>query len=149
MNPEKDFMQAADRLARVVNIEAPLKAKQLLAATIDDSFTNEEYKPKASKWAKRKKDKDGAKPRDKRRGLLVKSGDLRRDVTNPEVRGSTVAVGSDLKYAKVHNEGGKAGRGKGFSMPQRQFMPIPGEEVPEVTQGLETFLTAQIDKIMP
>ena len=37
----------------------------------------------------------------------------------------------DVKYAKVHNEGLKAGRGAGFRMPQRQFMPIEGQTQPE------------------
>jgi phage gpG-like protein len=38
----------------------------------------------------------------------------------PETRRSVIY--SDLVYAAVHNEGLKAGRGKGFKMPKRQFM---------------------------
>lgn len=33
-----------------------------------------------------------------------------------------VTFATDKPYAKVHNEGGRAGRGKGFRMPKRQFM---------------------------
>jgi phage gpG-like protein len=33
-----------------------------------------------------------------------------------------VTFATSKPYAKVHNEGGRAGRGKGFRMPKRQFM---------------------------
>lgn len=33
-----------------------------------------------------------------------------------------VAWGSDKPYAQVHNEGGRAGRGSGFTMPKRQYI---------------------------
>lgn len=33
-----------------------------------------------------------------------------------------VTFATDKPYAKVHNEGGRAGRGSGFRMPKRQFM---------------------------
>ena len=36
--------------------------------------------------------------------------------TNPS------AFGSKEPYGRVHNEGLRAGRGKGFTMPRRQFM---------------------------
>lgn len=35
---------------------------------------------------------------------------------------SRVTFATDKVYAQVHNEGGRAGRGKGFIMPKRQFM---------------------------
>lgn len=33
-----------------------------------------------------------------------------------------VTFSTDKPYAKVHNKGGRAGRGRGFQMPKRQFM---------------------------
>ncbi len=33
-----------------------------------------------------------------------------------------VTFATDKVYAQVHNEGGRAGRGKGFRMPKRQYM---------------------------
>jgi len=36
--------------------------------------------------------------------------------------GKRVIFSTNKVYAKVHNEGGRAGRGKGFIMPKRQFM---------------------------
>jgi len=37
-------------------------------------------------------------------------------------QGRYVAIISPKKYAEIHNLGGKAGRGKGFIMPKRQFI---------------------------
>ena len=53
--------------------------------------------------------------------ILTKSGDLHDSIAYKKEPG-IVKVFSDLIYAKVHNEGLKAGRGKGFMMPKRQFM---------------------------
>jgi phage gpG-like protein len=51
-------------------------------------------------WAKRKSQKDNAG-----RGLLIKSGRLKRSIRVTEKSGGTVVIGTDVPYAKVHNEG--------------------------------------------
>jgi phage gpG-like protein len=56
------------------------------------------------------------------RALLIKSGRLRRSIRITEAGIDYVKVGSDVPYAQVHNDGLKAGRGKGFIMPKRKFM---------------------------
>lgn len=59
----------------------------------------------------------------RQRAILIKSGRLRNSIGARINYGrSEVVFTSSLPYAKVHNEGGKAGRGKGFTMPQRQFI---------------------------
>jgi phage gpG-like protein len=73
--------------------------------------------------------------------------------TEAEVRSvDTVAIVVNdpeaSKYAAVHNEGLQAGKGKGFKMPQRQFMPIEGEPFPELEEEVEKFLDAEMDKII-
>jgi len=45
-----------------------------------------------------------------------------KDSIKAEIKGNSVIFSTDKPYAKVHNEGGKAGRGKGFIMPKRQFL---------------------------
>jgi phage gpG-like protein len=72
-----------------------------------------------TKWPARKKaDKNPA-----RRALLVQSGTLRRHaVRGGRVRGNAVEYVFPLDYERVHNEGGQAGRGKGFTMPRRQYV---------------------------
>lgn len=56
---------------------------------------------------------------------LVQSGTLRRAVINSLQQDTFKLIHFEVKdvaYAKVHNEGLRAGRGLGFQMPKRQFM---------------------------
>lgn len=56
---------------------------------------------------------------------LVQSGTLRRAVINSLQQATFKLIHFEVKdvaYAKVHNEGLRAGRGIGFQMPKRQFM---------------------------
>ncbi len=62
-----------------------------------------------------------------RKILTGDTGDLGRSIeVQKESPGSvtiwTHPIGSNKAYARVHNEGLRAGRGKGFKMPKRQFM---------------------------
>ena len=57
----------------------------------------------------------------KRRILTGRTGNLGRSISSiPGVGWATVIA--DAPYSAVHNEGLRAGRGKGFAMPRRQFM---------------------------
>ena len=50
-------------------------------------------------WEKRKKEDAG-------RGILIKSGRLRRSITFRKKGKWAVVIGTDVPYAKIHNEGG-------------------------------------------
>lgn len=88
------------------------------------------------KWQEAKVDKDKKR---KRGSLMVDSSALMNSVRIAQATPESVvwAAGNDkIAYAEVHNEGGRAGRGAGFDMPQRQFM---GE-----AEELETIITKRI-----
>ena len=61
------------------------------------------------------------KARTNRKILTGDSGDLRRSI-KADYEKNEVRIYSDKVYARVHNEGLPAGRGKGFTMPKRQFI---------------------------
>ena len=63
-----------------------------------------------------------AKKSSRTRGILVKSGELRNSIAVKSTSFERTLIATDKKYAQVHNEGLKAGRGKGFTMPKRKFM---------------------------
>lgn len=70
------------------------------------------------RWKPRKKPDPG-------RAILVKTGRLRRSISRLSTTNKRVTIGSKGKaavYAGVHNYGLKAGQGKGFKMPKRQFL---------------------------
>lgn len=50
-------------------------------------------------------------------GLLAKS--ISRKVTN-----TSVMVGTNVKYARIHQLGGKAGRGHRANIPSRPYLPF-------------------------
>ncbi len=61
----------------------------------------------------------------KRKSILIGEkgvGIMRRHATKGSLRGRRVVFEFPLAYMKVHNDGGKAGRGSGFQMPKRQFV---------------------------
>ncbi len=73
------------------------------------------------RWDDRKK----ADKNPKKRAILVKSGTLRRSITRLSTSAKRVKIGVKGKaavYGGVHNAGLRAGRGKGFKMPKRQFL---------------------------
>jgi hypothetical protein len=90
-----------------------------------ENFRREAYQGSASSqlWPARK---DGSTDR----ALLVGDGGgrknrnapgrLRRAMLSPRTRGSDTEFVAPI-YAKVHNYGLRAGRGRGFVMPRRQF----------------------------
>lgn len=120
--------------------QAEQKARKAMEAAIVDvgntakvffvqSFRKQGWDDKSvDKWKPRKKKtyktKSGKTVDDTTRAILVKTGDLRRSIIrDPANRAAlTIRIHSDLVYAKVHNDGLRAGRGRGFKMPKRQFM---------------------------
>lgn len=133
-------------------------------------FSMEAFKKEAwvgSAWKPRQSDKDN-----KGRGILVKSGTLKRSIRiTSETRDSTT-IGTDVIYAKVHNEGSNesvqvpahlrtinlkaVGKGKQekpkqvqvkahsrkMNMPKRQFMGAS----PELTKRLTNMVQSEIMK---
>jgi phage gpG-like protein len=49
-----------------------------------------------------------------------------------------------VPYARVHNEGLRAGRGRGFQMPRRQFIG----ESKELTKKVEDIIENEIGRIL-
>lgn len=55
-----------------------------------------------------------------------------------------VTISNEVPYARVHNEGLRAGRGRGFKMPKRQFIG----ESRELTKKVEEIIETEIGKIL-
>jgi phage gpG-like protein len=120
---------------------------------VDESFQKEQYQgdSKSSKWEARADDDEADNVRTQRRALLVDSGKLIAG-TEVELRSKdTIAIAvtdpEAVKYAAVHNEGLRAGRGAGFKMKKRQFMPIPGEASPRLDNAIDKWMDKEMDKI--
>ena len=65
---------------------------------------------------------EGRKDKKNNRKILIRTGDLKKAATTAQHQGGGIAFVFNMPYARVHNEGLQAGRGKGFTMPKRQFI---------------------------
>lgn len=93
----KNYQRLKGRMTRILGTEAVAFAK--------DNFRKqgfEEFPGRVKKWKPRRK---GA-PRDKGRALLVDTGKLKRSVRVTRTTATQVHIGSDVAYARIHNEGG-------------------------------------------
>lgn len=82
------------------------------------SFRNQGFTDTGlQKWQRRKSIRN-----DKGRAILVDTGDLRNSIRVRIATFNKIVITSDLPYSAVHNYGKRSGRGKGFTMPKRQFM---------------------------
>lgn len=145
----EDLNKALEALEHLVQEELPEKAEEKMEEFIYENFEKEAYTAKGkTKWEGRKK-KDKNEDKAGKRKLLIGpgGGDGRRSI-EVDRKGASVGVGTDSEYMPVHNEGLKAGRGAGFTMPKRQHMPTPEEGVPDkVEQDLKTLQEQKINKI--
>lgn len=142
-----DFERDMREFSHLVKEELPDFIESELREVVSDSFEAEQWKGgNGKKWQARKNDKESSKSRNERRALLVGSGDLIKSY-DTERSGDEISIGSDLIYAEVHNEGKRAGRDKGFQMPQRQHAPIPGEAIPKLEEATDKFMDKRTDQI--
>lgn len=146
----KDLRKQNAEFERFVTQTLPDHIEYHAQKLVTESFQKEQYQGEnSSKWAGRKNDKESSKARTSRRALLVGAAELIRSVEVYRV-GPVITIGSDKVYAQIHNEGlqGMAFGKYPFQMPKRQFMPIPGEDMPSAfDKEVEEFANKMMDKI--
>ena len=122
---------------KLEGLRIDMEAVAELAAATGVSYFKGAFRKKAfdgKPWTPAKIDQAGKR---RRGSLMVDSAALMNSIRTAEATATRVvwAAGNDkVAYAQVHNEGGRAGRGAGFDMPQRRFM------------GQSTELEEQIDR---
>ncbi len=142
-----DFREESAKLKKFTTETLPNFVEMKAQDLVDNSFQEEKYDDKnTSKWKGRKKEEQPGKERAERRALLVKSANM-IDSTKAEREGMDVVIRSNTEYSQVHNEGLKAGKGAGFIMPKRQFMPIPGETNHQLEDEIDKFVEQSLDKL--
>ncbi len=78
-----------------------------------------------------------------RRILTGNTGDLGRSI-KMKTAPAEVTIYSDVVYSAVHNDGLRAGRGRGFIMPKRQFIG----DSPELQRALKAKIEAYLKNII-
>ena len=93
----------------------------------------DEEDPTGKKWPKSKRaaKKDGQ--------TLTDTALLRRSV-DYAATSDKVMVGSNLPYARIHQKGGKTGKGHKVDMPARPYLGVSEEDMDEVRETVADFL---------
>ena len=66
---------------------------------------------------------------------LYKGGYLKQSVDwDASGRGELLSIGSNKEYARIHQEGGQAGRGRKVTIPQRRYLGAPDGFVKELLE---------------
>lgn len=163
MNPEDQIMQLARRV-RSVAIRLPLiVGNEAVNFTLDNfkrqGFLGNSFQP----WAKRKQ--GWKKDRRPNRAILIDRGRLRRSIRIVRLSHDSVTIGSDVPYAKAHNEGLRIGviqtvkpfarrngvnvkghtRRINMKMPRRQFMG----NSPYLNTRLRRVVALEYMKVLP
>lgn len=125
---QKELQREIRRLSRTMGVLALNHFK--------GSFRKQGFVDKGlSNWTRRKGNTDVG------RAILHKTGKLKNSIRVVRKTLKSVTIGSDLKYAAVHNYGLRAGRGRGFKMPKRQFVGDSKKLERKITKELEKRVT--------
>lgn len=114
-----------------------------LAAATGVSYFKGTFRTKAfdgKPWVPAKIDQAGKR---RRGSLMVDSAALMNSIHTADASPQRVvwtAGNEKVPYAQVHNEGGRAGRGAGFDMPQRQFMGDAEELKANLDKRLQAYM---------
>ena len=60
--------------------------------------------------------------------ILLLRGNLAKSISRKVTNGSVV-IGTNVKYARIHQLGGQAGRGHKAQMPARPYLPFVGNRL--------------------
>lgn len=154
---EKYLRALKTRYGQTYEQYAPTIAARVAVEYFKNSFQTESWERK--KWKDVKRRTSGfTRGAASMRKILTGTGDLGRSIEQDASRtGKGQAVvhtnpskfaNSQKIYAAVHNEGLRAGRGKGFKMPKRQFMGESIELNKRIINELQRMLQTLINQTL-
>ena len=88
------------------------------------------FAPLSKSWIRRKEKRNQILKRLQMEGTLVST-------ISAQIRPDGVAIGSNQKYASIHQFGGKAGQGRRSVIPARPYLGVNSDDVDEITGLLE------------
>ncbi|MDR0815078.1 MAG: phage virion morphogenesis protein [Bacteroidales bacterium] len=143
--------QHATAINQLMSRTLPVKAGAIAKAHFQENFRLGGFVDNGfHKWTpakrlnpkpiKNKKSKTKTPPAANRYGTLLSGRNHLFDSINYRPEQGSVTIYNDVEYAAVHNEGLRAGRGKGFIMPKRRFMGESKELSQKITNLIDTEL---------
>jgi phage gpG-like protein len=163
----KEFNERLTRMEREYEAffsdAAPLIVGNIAVKLFKENFQSEGFFGEKWREVKRRQDtweRGGKKVNNPTKGaarlrkvLTGDTGDLGRSIAVKEAANARAVVwtdpaafGSREPYGRVHNEGLRAGRGAGFTMPRRQFIGRHEKLMQAITGGLQVKFKELVEK---
>lgn len=109
------------------------------------SFRDEGFTDKSlTKWKEVKRRQGDLKGAKSKRKILTGETKQLHDSIDYRTTGSGVEIVSDVVYAQIHNEGGKAGRNGSATIPKRQFIGESDTLNKNITTEIEVEITKRL-----
>lgn len=75
--------------------------------------------------------------------ILIRSGRLKNSITQA-ISGNALTIGTNLIYARIHQFGGKAGRGHRATIPARPYLVFRPEDPEMIARKMEAYIAQNV-----
>lgn len=141
---ERKIKENAEQIKRAIDRTIPVKAGRAAKDHFQENFKKSGFVNNGLHPWTRSKRIGTAKDSAGSYGTLLSGRNHLYSSINYKPERGKVTISNEVPYARVHNEGLRAGRGRGFKMPKRQFIG----ESRELTKKVEEIIETEIGKIL-
>lgn len=141
---ERKIKENARQIKRAIDRTIPVKAGRAAKDHFQENFKKSGFVNNGLHPWTRSKRIGTAKDSAGSYGTLLSGQNHLYSSINYKPERGKVTISNEVPYARVHNEGLRAGRGRGFKMPKRQFIG----ESRELTKKVEEIIETEIGKIL-
>ena len=140
----KKLQQHATGIAHAMNRTIPVKVGRMAENLFKDNFRKSGFVDGGVQaWERSKRIGASKDARGSYKTLMSGRQHLYSSIKSKPGKRSVI-ITNDVPYARVHNEGLKAGRGDGFTMPKRQVIG----ESKELSDGVKKIMDTEINNII-
>lgn len=142
--------QAVEKLHRIANqLKQPRKLYGVLGETLKKIHAErfkQEVDPEGNNWQPLSAKTLARKQKKGKSTKILRQDGYLSDRTAYNYNDKNVEFGSDAKYARLHQFGGKAGRGKKVTIPKRPWLGVSQQDEQKLLRKATALLQRQIDQ---
>ena len=142
--------QAVAKLHRIASrLKQPRKLYGVLGETLKKIHAErfkQEVDPEGNNWQSLSPKTLTRKQKKGKSTKILRQGGYLSDKTAYNYNDQNVEFGSDAKYARLHQFGGKAGRGKKVTIPKRPWLGVNAQDEQKLLRKATALLQRQIDQ---
>ena len=143
-------IQAAQQLHNIARqLQQPRKLYGVLGETLKKIHAErfkQEVDPEGNNWQSLSPKTLTRKQKKGKSTKILRQGGYLSDKTAYNYNDQNVEFGSDAKYARLHQFGGKAGRGKKVTIPKRPWLGVNAQDEQKLLRKATALLQRQIDQ---